>query len=69
MDVALKMLQPVDPGTTARQSAIVAYKVGNSTTHHMQGLVVQRLAGQIHIGPDFSTFTKAKFAVVGLKRA
>lgn len=27
MDVALKMLQPVDPGTSARQSAIVAYKV------------------------------------------
>ncbi|XP_064112289.1 leucine-rich repeat serine/threonine-protein kinase 1-like isoform X1 [Macrobrachium nipponense] len=26
MDVALKMLQPVDPGTNANQSAIVAYK-------------------------------------------
>ncbi|XP_068220598.1 leucine-rich repeat serine/threonine-protein kinase 1 isoform X12 [Palaemon carinicauda] len=26
MDVALKMLQPVDPGTIANQSAIVAYK-------------------------------------------
>lgn len=62
MDVALKMLQPVDPGTTARQSAIVAYKVGG-------GLVVQHLAGQMHIAPDFSTFTKAKFAVVGLKKS
>ncbi|KAK4295198.1 hypothetical protein Pmani_032225 [Petrolisthes manimaculis] len=30
MDVALKMLQPVDPGTTARQSAIVAYKAAQS---------------------------------------
>lgn len=27
MDVALKMLQPVDPGPNARQSAIVAFKV------------------------------------------
>ena len=27
MDVALKMLQPVDPGNNANQSAIVAYKV------------------------------------------
>ena len=27
LDVALKMLQPVDPGHTARQSAIQAYKV------------------------------------------
>ncbi|XP_063611108.1 leucine-rich repeat serine/threonine-protein kinase 1-like [Penaeus indicus] len=30
MDVALKMLQPVDPGTSARQSAIVAYKAAQS---------------------------------------
>lgn len=27
MDVALKMLQPVDPGFGAKQSAISAYKV------------------------------------------
>ncbi|CAL4058692.1 unnamed protein product, partial [Meganyctiphanes norvegica] len=30
MDVALKMLQPVDPGPMARQSAIVAYKAAES---------------------------------------
>nr|XP_045599191.1 leucine-rich repeat serine/threonine-protein kinase 1-like isoform X5 [Procambarus clarkii] len=30
MDVALKMLQPVDPGNNARQSAIVAYKAAQS---------------------------------------
>ncbi|KAK8739408.1 hypothetical protein OTU49_003618 [Cherax quadricarinatus] len=30
MDVALKMLQPVDPGSNARQSAIVAYKAAQS---------------------------------------
>ncbi|XP_063840315.1 leucine-rich repeat serine/threonine-protein kinase 1-like isoform X2 [Scylla paramamosain] len=30
MDVALKMLQPVDPGPNARQSAIVAFKAAQS---------------------------------------
>lgn len=27
MDVAMKMLQPVQPGPNARQSAVIAYKV------------------------------------------
>lgn len=29
IDVAMKMLQPVQPGPNARQSAVIAYKVGN----------------------------------------
>ena len=29
IDVAMKMLQPVQPGTNARQSAVIAYKVSS----------------------------------------
>jgi hypothetical protein len=34
IDVAMKMLQPVQPGANARQSAVIAYKV--RTVHSMR---------------------------------
>lgn len=46
IDVAMKMLQPVQPGANARQSAIIAYKV--RTVHNMtQSLATNQYKHQI----------------------
>lgn len=33
IDIAMKMLQPVQPGSNARQSAVLAYKAAQVTCH------------------------------------